>query len=135
MGVRSFTIKRKGDGMVRLDEELKKSQENILVRKMSVEDFYCFFDFLKEVLPVMNLIAEKYEKENEQSKEEIMQKMKDLQLTNSIGVFTPAPSEKWWVNIDANDADIRRSNNPIDPQSLDQYRVKSKTATRPKKEE
>lgn len=42
-----------------LDESLQANDLHMLVRNLTVTDFYYFFGFLKEVLPVMNLIADK----------------------------------------------------------------------------
>ena len=47
--------------MRRLENELTNSKENVLLRNLSIKQFYIFFNFLKEVFPVMNLISEKYE--------------------------------------------------------------------------
>lgn len=48
--------------MRKLETKLKESQDNIVLRNLSVQQFYYFYNFLKEVLPVMNMIADKYEK-------------------------------------------------------------------------
>ena len=50
--------------MMRLDNEIKNSKKNMVIKSLSVSEFYSFYKFLKEVMPVMNLIGQKYE-ENE----------------------------------------------------------------------
>ena len=49
--------------MMRLENEIKNSKQNQLVKCMTVAEFYKFYKFLKDVMPVMKLIGEKYEEE------------------------------------------------------------------------
>lgn len=46
--------------MIRLNQELKDATNNILVYCLNIEQFYQFYYKLRDVLPVMNLINEKF---------------------------------------------------------------------------
>jgi hypothetical protein len=58
---RSYSLRNRGASMKKLSDEMQKSQDKILVRNLTVPQFYEFYSFLKEVIPVMNLIAQKYQ--------------------------------------------------------------------------
>ena len=46
--------------MARLSKQLESSKENVVVRNMSMMEFYNFYGQLKEVLPIMSMLSEKY---------------------------------------------------------------------------
>lgn len=64
--------------MLQLDNEIKASKQNVLIKCMDVTQFYKFYKFIKGILPVMVLIGEKYEEKG------INQKIEDLGLRESL---------------------------------------------------
>ena len=52
--------------MARLSQKLESSKENVVVRNMSIMEFYNFYGQLKEVLPIMSMLSEKYDEKMKQ---------------------------------------------------------------------
>lgn len=57
----SFSMRGRGESMMRLTQEVIKWKNDTVLKLLTVEEFYYFYQFLKESLPVMNLISKKYE--------------------------------------------------------------------------
>ena len=47
--------------MMRLTHEVIKWKNNSVLKVLTVEEFYYFYQFLKETMPVINIISKKYE--------------------------------------------------------------------------
>lgn len=45
--------------MKTLEKKLEESDHNMVVRNLTVKEFYVFNGFLREVIPVVNLLSEK----------------------------------------------------------------------------
>ena len=60
-----FSMQGRGESMMRLTQEVIKWKNNTALKILTVDQFYYFYQFLKETMPVMNILSKKYEeKEN-----------------------------------------------------------------------
>ncbi len=77
--------------MMRLENEIKQSKKNKVIKALTVTEFYKFYKFLKDVMPVMKLIGEIYEEEGIQGKMDSLGLNKDS--LNQV-IATPPTSIK-----------------------------------------
>ena len=52
-----LSMRTRGDSSIRLKKEIEKSSQNCIIKQMKIEDFYNFFLYFKELVPIMKNIA------------------------------------------------------------------------------
>ena len=57
-----FTMRNRGESMRKLSQELKSSKDNKIRKHISVQEFYHFYLYFKELIPVMKHLSQKYAK-------------------------------------------------------------------------
>ena len=60
-GTGGFTLRDRGDTMKRLTEELQNSADKKIRKHLTVHEFYHFYLYFKEVMPVMNHLSQRYQ--------------------------------------------------------------------------
>ena len=56
-----FTLRNRGDSMKRLTQELQDSADKKIRKHLTVQEFYHFYLYFKEVMPVMRHLSQKYQ--------------------------------------------------------------------------
>lgn len=83
LGDNNFTLRNRGESMRKLSVELQASKDNKIRIHISVQDFYHFFLYLKEVMPVMKHLSQKYANSQDYMGVDNSQKFLDLILQSS----------------------------------------------------